>query len=107
MPIDLSISYSNEASAPASSLPITYNYTKNVLPNATDIVELPATDANGASLTYSIVQQPAHATLVSNANNPYVLLRPLSGASGNDTIVFRATSSFGSSTGTVSITYAQ
>lgn len=71
---------------PSNTAPVAYGYVKVVEGPDPTIVELPASDADGDPLTYSVVTLPAQATLA--GAGPTRDLRPLASATGTDSLVF-------------------
>lgn len=67
--------------------PVAYDYTKFVPAVQPVLVELPAGDAEDATLTYTVLATPAQATLTGTGSTR--LLRPFVGATGTDTMTFR------------------
>lgn len=87
--IALDVDFSNEPpGAPGESAPIAYGFTKILGRNSTTMVELPATDADGSNLTYTIVEQPEMATV--EGDGPTRLLRADSFSEGTDMFTFSA-----------------
>ncbi len=105
-PIDIDVDYSG--ATPSGSAPIAYSYTRRIRPDSPTLVELPATyDDATATLTYSMIQNPAQAQVAGELIGAYRLLRPNAGADGVDTMQFRVDSPTGSSAvATVTLIYS-
>lgn len=105
MPITLDIA--NTGGAAPTQVPTVYGYTKFVRDDKPFVVELPATSPDPAfGTTYTVVTNPREATVSTNQNGAYRLMRPSSTAAGNDSFTFRATNSVGqSSIVTVNLVY--
>jgi hypothetical protein len=85
--------------------PVAYSYTKDIPINVPTVLELPATDADGSLLAYSIVKEPTQSTI--DGIGPTILLRPDSGARGTDTLSYVVNDgSADSNLATVTIRYA-
>ena len=85
--------------------PVASNQSINVFLNTPEPITLSATDANGQSLTYSIVGSPGKGSL--SGTPPNLTYTPNNGLSGSDSFTFNANDGFAdSSTATVSITIA-
>ncbi len=102
-PLTLAIDY--DAGAPVGSVPVAYGYRRTAWDDRPFLAELPATfDSDLSGATWSLVQPPAQASVLSTAAGPYVVLEPLPGASGSDTFAFQVTTSAGvSNTASVTI----
>ncbi|MFN0057036.1 MAG: Ig-like domain-containing protein [Planctomycetota bacterium] len=89
-PLDLAIAFANPPAGTAgSSAPIAYSYHCNFATDGPLLIELPATDADGSALTYSILAAPTSCT-VSGAP-PVLLVSPTAtGLCGDDSLVFQA-----------------
>ncbi len=100
----LDIDYAGDT--PAGQPPVAFDYTKYVLGREPVVVELPATyDDPNATLTFTVLTQPAQATVVSGTG-PYRLLRVDPLAEGTDTMTFQVSSPSGdSNVATVTIVY--
>jgi hypothetical protein len=85
--------------------PTAYGYTFQFTPGGRPaLVELPAFDARGAALTYTVLSNPAQALV--SGTGPYRLVTPNNGASGTDTMSFRVTAAgLDSNIATVTLTY--
>jgi hypothetical protein len=73
---------------PSNSAPVAYGYVKMIDGPDPTIVELPASDADGDPLTYTVLTPPAQATL--EGTGPTRDLRPVASATGTDSLVFQA-----------------
>ncbi|MGE3106759.1 MAG: hypothetical protein AB7G11_13140 [Phycisphaerales bacterium] len=105
-PIAVTVS---ETGSPANPAPVTQSFTKFVLTPTTYVVEFPAvTDSDPASLSYTLVSAPDFAAVLDPASsNGYRLIRPIAGASGSETITYRATGPGGvSSLGAITLVYS-
>lgn len=94
---------------PTNPIPVAQNYSKFVLSPTTYTVELPAaTDSDPASITFTLLTSPTMATVLDpTSTRSYRLIRPNAGATGSETISFRATSTAGmSNVGTVTLVYS-
>jgi hypothetical protein len=95
---------------PAGATPVAYSYSKYLTTPTAYLVELPAAyDAAPGSLTYTLLNTPAQATLIqANTGGPYVIVQPHSGAFGSEVLQFRVTAGNGSlSTATVTLVYTR
>lgn len=105
-PFDITID--STAASPTATAPTAYGFSKHVNANSPFVLELPATNGNPADpITYTIVTSPLKTSVPTGQSGSYRLMRPLIGASGTDTLTFRADSSAGSSaTVTVKLIYS-
>jgi hypothetical protein len=97
--------------SPAPVAPRAFGYTKFITPTnpaTPTIVELPATfDSVLDSATYTILSNPAQATISGGNTLPYRLVTAAPGASGSDTISFRVNTPGGaSSTAFITLVYS-
>ena len=91
-------------SEPGETAPVAYTYAKDVPRSRPIMVELPATDADGSALTFTLVDLPTQATVA--GDGPSILLQPDTQASGYDTLTFFVSDGEATSaTATVTIRY--
>lgn len=106
LPVYININYSNSSNTSVTLAPVAFNYTADIITHSPYILNLPASDANGVNLNYSIISGPAQSTIgMSVTNLSLRLLSPFSNASNNDTIVYNVSNTIGSSLGTITIRY--
>ena len=103
--VDLTIAYA--PGIPANAAPVAHGFTKQVLADHAFVVELPAAyDEDPAGITYTILQPPTQASLLSTGQGPYRVYRPVPGASDSDSLTFQVTGTGGVSTvETISFVY--
>jgi hypothetical protein len=96
-PVSLSIAYAS--GTPSGQAPVAFSFTKHVLNNASAVVELPATfdDDFSPSTSWTLLTNPAHATIQGGGTSAYRIVKPNVGASGSDSFTFRASTPSGSS----------
>jgi hypothetical protein len=85
--------------------PAAYGYTFRFAPGGKPaLLELPAFDARGAAMTYTVLINPAQATV--SGTGPYRLVTPNAGAAGIDAMTFRATGAgLNSNIATITLAY--
>ncbi len=106
-PVDVDINYGGTLPVgPAKLRPQAFGFVKKVPANQPLMVELPATDEVGSSLSYTVTAPPVQATLEGSGRTR--LLRPQANARGVDRITFTASNSMGASApATILIHYAK
>ena len=72
----------------ANSLPVASFQSVNVTKNTPKTISLTGSDANGDTLTYSVVNQPTHGTLSGTA--PSLMYTPATDYIGTDSFTFKA-----------------
>ncbi len=88
-PVRLSIAYSGDPPAAAGpAVPRAYDYTIDVLPGHSLLMDLPASDDDGDSLTVSLAEPPSQSQIESSSSS--FLLRVPAEAHGEDQLTFRA-----------------
>jgi hypothetical protein len=93
------------ARLPGSQQPAAFSYTKDVPLNRPIIVELPATDPDGDTLSYTVASPPAQGQL--EGTGPTRLWRPYAQATGTDTMTFTASDdTFTSGVAEITLRYA-
>ncbi len=106
-PILMEIEFDNPPSGdPGSNAPTAFGYTVQLENDAPVLLELPAADSDGSTLSYAVLTGPSHASL--SGDGPYRLLTPNRDPCGSDQFVFSV--SDGASTSapvTVTIRYAR
>ncbi len=104
-PVDVSIGYTGGAASGAA--PVAFGYTRQVQDDVACVVQLPAAyDDDPAGATYTVVQPPGQATILSTGTGPYRVIRPNPSAAGLDSLTFRVDTPTGtSSVETVVIEY--
>jgi large repetitive protein len=96
------ISHLIPTNQPTNQAPVAANQSLNVTAGTPRAITLAASDADGNSLTYRVVGNPAQGTLSGTA--PNLTYTPLATASGSDSFTFRANDgSVDSNTATISI----
>ncbi len=82
----------------SAAVPSVFSFTRRADPGNPYLIELPAsfTDAPG-DVTYSLVEGPSMGSLLTSMAGGFRLLDPMPGASGTDTIRFKATNAEGDS----------
>lgn len=105
-PQQIEVSYGG--GVPTGQPPAAFSYTKRIRPDSPVLVELPVTFDDAATpLTFTMIQNPAQATVAGELIGAYRLLRPNPGASGVDQMRFRVDSAAGSSAiATVTLIYS-
>jgi len=103
--VNLAIDYA--PGVPLAAPPVAFAFEKRGLSEQAFVVELPAAyDEDPAGLTWTVVQPPAHATLLSSGSGPYRVYKPTAGANGIDSLTFRVTGTGGvSQIKTVTLVY--
>ncbi|MCP3915197.1 MAG: TIGR03790 family protein [bacterium] len=91
----------------AGTPPVAYSYERPVRDDSAFVLELPAAFENDPqSVTYTIVQGPAQATVVNpGESGGWRVVEPVAGATGNDTVVYEVSTTAGSAMGTVTLMY--
>ncbi len=104
-PVTLHIAYA--PGAPLNAAPLAYSFTKHVRSDQALVLELPASfDSALASASWSVLANPAQATLLGTTTSAFRILKPNAGASGSDTLQFRLTTASGTSnTATITLVY--
>lgn len=104
IPWDVAIA--NTAGTITGTAPVAHSYTKRLLATEGAVVELPATfDDELSSANFAVLANPAQATIL-GGTGPYRILRPITGASGSDTMTFQVTTPSGTSAvATVTLVY--
>ncbi len=93
----------------ANPLPMAQNYSKYVLSPTVHAVEFAAnTDSDPATMTYTLLSSPTMASVLDpTSTRGYRLIRPNVGATGSETITYRAVNSAGlSNVGTITLVYS-
>lgn len=105
-PVTLTIA--DAATSPTATPPTAYGFTKLVKASSPFVLELPATNGNLTDpISYTIVSAPLKTSIPTGQSGTYRLMRPLAGASGTDSLTFRADATAGSSaTVTVKLIYS-
>lgn len=103
-PVELSIAATS--SAPTSTPPVAFSYSRRVLRDQPFLLELPARfDDPLATASHALVSLPAQATLL-GGSGPWRVFRPNPGASGSDTLTFQVTTPGGvSNVATLTLEY--
>jgi hypothetical protein len=93
--------------SPAGAAPVAFSHTKKVLPDQPFVIELPAAyDTDPASASYSLLSQPAQATVYAGTG-AFRVMKPQPGASGMDTFTFQVQTPAGmSNVATVTLVYS-
>lgn len=94
---------------PGSSLPQAFSFTKTLVGATAHVVELPGVFADAqSSAQYFLQSLPGQATILNNSGSAgFKIVRPNSGATGQDTFRYSVTTPGGTSAqGTVTIRYA-
>ncbi len=94
-PVQLELS--TDDGTPSGLPPMAFDYTKFVLPEHPIVVELPATYDGIDQLTFTLLTEPAQATVAPDQSGAYRLIRPVPDASGTDTFTFEVGSAAGTS----------
>ncbi|RMF84434.1 MAG: hypothetical protein D6744_03120 [Planctomycetota bacterium] len=91
---------------PSGAAPVARSYRKHIRGDTTAVVELPYDHDNDAeSLTFQVLSGPSQATLA-GGTDAYRIVRPMAGASGEDTFTFQVSSASGTSgVATVTLVY--
>ncbi len=104
-PVQLDITYGDVT--PSGAAPVTFGYSRTVMPDQPFVLELPATfdDAPGDA-TFTIVTPPTQATIHTGATGGYRILVPNQDAGGSDQLTFNVSTPSGSSqNATITWTY--
>jgi hypothetical protein len=106
-PLLLDIAFANPLpGGPGTNAPVAHSYTQRLRGDAPILLELPAIDADGSPLAYSIVAAPATGTLL--GSGPHRLFAPAPGSCGSDSFVFTASDGSANSTpATITIEYPE
>jgi hypothetical protein len=90
-PVAVDVEFANPPSpSPGAAAPIAYGYRREFRADAPLLIELPASDADGSALTYSLLSAPVFSAITGTP--PALLVRPLAtGMCGEDTLVFQVT----------------
>jgi hypothetical protein len=93
-PIDLDVAFTGAGSA----VPLAHSFTREVALGTAALVELPASypdDPSQASTT--LLQPPGQATIIAHHGGPWVIVEPLPGAAGLDSLLYEVTTPAGTS----------
>ncbi|MCZ6596045.1 MAG: hypothetical protein O7B99_00235 [Planctomycetota bacterium] len=106
-PLQLDVDF--VAGTPSGAAPFSYAFAKTVFDDASFVLELPASYGDDlGTATYTVVQHPAQATLVSSGSGPYRIYTPDPSALGLDSLTFRVDTPGGTSAeATVVIEYVE
>lgn len=92
---------------PQNAAPVAHSFTRHVRSDQAFVLELPASfDSSYSGASWSVLANPAQATLLGTTTSAFRILEPSPGASGTDTLQFRVTTAGGNSnTATVTLIY--
>lgn len=97
-PIEVDVA--DTSGTPSALPPTAFAYTKRARNHAAVVVELPSTsDATFATTTWTLVTPPAQGAVL-GGTGPYRIVQPNAGANGADALVFRVTTTQGTSADT-------
>jgi len=103
--VPLTIAYFADAASGAA--PVAFSYTRHVQNTGPAIIELPASfDSDSGGATYSVVTNPAGASIGTTTTRGYRVITPTGSPCGTDTLAFTVTTTAGvSNVGTVTLVY--
>lgn len=95
----VAITVADSAGTPLNQAPIAFSYTKRVRNDVAALIELPAAfDDALSSAGYMLIAAPVQGTILGSTSGAWRIVQPNVGASGVDTLVFRAVTASGAST---------
>ena len=102
----LVLDISTSVGTPSGAAPTARSYRKHIRGDSTAVVELPYDhDNDGEALTFQVLSGPSQATLA-GGTDAYRIVRPMAGATGEDTLTFQVSSVSGTSgVATVTLVY--